>query len=58
MEEVAERTPEIEDAWPAFAGVPVPTWLATHRELRTARRIRVVFDLLAEALAGERHRAN
>lgn len=58
METVAERTPEVEDAWPAFAGVPVPTWLATHRELRTSRRIRVVFDLLAEALAGERHRAN
>lgn len=58
METVAERTPEVEDAWPGFAGVPVPTWLATHRELRTSRRIRVVFDLLTEALAGERHRAN
>lgn len=50
MEAVAKRTPEVEEAWPGFAGVPVPTWLATHRELRTARRIRVVFDLLAEAL--------
>ena len=52
MQSVGERTPEVEEAWPDFAGVPVPTWLATHRELRTARRIRVVFDLLAEALTG------
>lgn len=50
MKEVADRTPDVEDAWPGFAGVPVPTWLATHRELRTARRIRMVFDLLAETL--------
>ena len=32
---------------------PVPIWVTAHRELRTSRRIRVVFDLLAEALAGE-----
>jgi len=51
VQQVAEMTPEVVDAWPEFAGVPVPAWLATHRELRTARRIRVVFDLLAEALA-------
>jgi hypothetical protein len=28
----------------------VPVWLATHREMHTSRRIRVVFDLLAEDL--------
>jgi len=28
----------------------IPVWLVTHRELRTSRRIRVVFDLLAQAL--------
>lgn len=58
MKAVADRTPEVEEAWPGFAGVPVPTWLATHRELRTARRIRVVFDLLAEALTEASHPAN
>jgi hypothetical protein len=26
-------------------------WLVTHREVNTSRRIRVVFDLLAEELA-------
>ena len=30
--------------------ITFPVWLATHRELRTSRRIRVVFDFLAEAL--------
>ncbi|MEN8934249.1 MAG: LysR family transcriptional regulator, partial [Planktotalea arctica] len=27
-----------------------PTWLVTHRELHTSRRIRLVFDLLAAEL--------
>ena len=32
--------------------VRFPIWLVTHRELRTSRRIRLVFDVLAEALGG------
>jgi DNA-binding transcriptional LysR family regulator len=28
-----------------------PIWLVTHRELRTSRRIRVVFEALAQGLA-------
>lgn len=31
--------------------VPVPIRLVTHRELRTTKRIRIVFDLLAQMLA-------
>lgn len=31
----------------------IPIWLVTHRELRTSRRIRVVFDVLAEVLGAE-----
>jgi DNA-binding transcriptional LysR family regulator len=58
MQAVADVTPGVVDAWPGFAGVTVPTWLATHRELRTARRIRVVFDLLAEMLIDAAHLAN
>lgn len=30
---------------------PFPTWLVTHRELHTSRRIRLVYDLLAQELA-------
>lgn len=29
----------------------IPIWLTTHRELNTSRRVRVVFDILAEELA-------
>jgi DNA-binding transcriptional LysR family regulator len=29
----------------------IPTWLVAHRELNTSRRIRLVFDALAEALS-------
>lgn len=32
--------------------IAFPVWLITHRELHTSRRIRVVFDFLAEALGG------
>ena len=28
----------------------IPVWLVSHRELHTSRRIRVVYDLLAEEL--------
>ena len=30
--------------------VPLPMWLAVHREIRSSRRIRAVFDFLAQAL--------
>jgi hypothetical protein len=30
--------------------MPVPLWLVCHRELRTRRRIRLVFDRLVEEL--------
>ena len=36
---------------PQLDPIPVPIWLTMHRELHTSRRIRLVFDLLAEALA-------
>lgn len=37
---------------PGLPPITFPVWLITHRELRTARRIRVVFDYLAEHLNG------
>lgn len=48
--EIAESTPEVEMVLPEFAPVPVPVWLTTHRELHSSRRIRLVYDLLAQAL--------
>lgn len=53
LREVAESTPGIERVLPNLPPIPVPFWLCTHRELHTSRRIRVAFDLLAEALSGD-----
>ncbi|MEM7497923.1 MAG: LysR family transcriptional regulator [Pseudomonadota bacterium] len=49
--EIAALAPEVEQVLPGLPPIPIPVWLVTHRELRTSRRIRLVFDLLAEALA-------
>jgi DNA-binding transcriptional LysR family regulator len=51
MREIAAVTPDIEQVLPAFPPIPVPIWIVTHRELHTSRRIRLVFDLLAEAFS-------
>jgi DNA-binding transcriptional LysR family regulator len=37
----------IEKVLPDFASIPFPIWLVTHRELRTNKMIRLVFDFLA-----------
>ncbi len=50
---IGARTPGVEAI--DVPGLPVigfPVWLITHREIRTARRIRVVFDYFADAING------
>lgn len=39
--------PELEVVLADFVAIDVPVWLVTHRELRTSRRIRLVFDHIA-----------
>ncbi len=51
MDEIAERTPGVVRVLDEVPPVRFPIWLVTHRELRTARRIRVVFEALAAGLA-------
>ncbi|QTD44480.1 LysR family transcriptional regulator [Ottowia testudinis] len=51
MEEIAQATPGVVRVLDDVPPVHFPIWLVTHRELRTARRIRVVFDLLADGLS-------
>lgn len=36
--------------FPDVIAIPIPVWLVTHRELHTSKRIRVVYDVLAEEL--------
>lgn len=49
-EAVGDAEPAVRRVLPDAAPIVFPVWLATHRELHTSRRIRVVFDLLADAL--------
>lgn len=52
MDIIAALTPGMVRLLPQIEPFPVPVWLVTHRELHTSRRIRAVFDHLAEAFAG------
>jgi DNA-binding transcriptional LysR family regulator len=51
MDEIARDTPGVVRVLEEMPPVRFPIWLVSHRELRTARRISVVFDALARGLA-------
>lgn len=51
---LAGSAPEMRRVLADHAGYSFPVWLTTHRELHTNRRIRIVFDALAEALRDPR----
>lgn len=51
MDEIAHETRGIRRVLDDVPPVRFPIWLVTHRELRTSRRIRVVFEALARGLA-------
>ncbi|MEM6937517.1 MAG: LysR family transcriptional regulator [Pseudomonadota bacterium] len=46
--DVAALKPSLEQVLPSLPPFPVPVWLVTHRELHTSRRIRLVYDTIAE----------
>lgn len=50
LEEIASTMPGLVRLLPELPGTPVPVWLVSHRELRTSRRVRLVFEHLAEEL--------
>lgn len=54
MDEVGDAEPRVRRVLPDLEPLPVPIWITAHRELRTSRRIRVVVDALADALADPR----
>lgn len=47
---LGETTPGVEKVVAGMPSLEFPIWLVTHRELKTSRRIRVVFDLLVKEL--------
>lgn len=48
---MARADPDVLRVLPGLLKIaPLPVWLAVHREIRTNRRIRAVYDFLAEAL--------
>jgi len=49
--DIGDAEPLVRRALPDFKPFVFPIWLVAHRELNTSRRVRVVFDLLAEELA-------
>lgn len=53
MTEIARKTPGMVRVLDDLPPVRFPIWLVSHRELRTSRRIRVVFEALAAGLLDE-----
>lgn len=49
--EIGDREPDVMRVLPEMPLIPVETWLVAHRDLRTSRRVRTVFDILAADLA-------
>jgi DNA-binding transcriptional LysR family regulator len=48
--EIAQRAHGVVELFPDLEPPRFPVWLVTHRELRTSRRIRLVYEILAEEL--------
>lgn len=48
---IGDAEPMVERVLPDLEPLNFPIWLVAHRELNTSRRIRMVFDLLANELA-------
>lgn len=53
LDVIARKSPEVEPIdLEDLPPMEFPLWLVTHRELHTSRRIRLVFDMLADYLSG------
>ncbi|MGB3471489.1 MAG: LysR family transcriptional regulator [Erythrobacter sp.] len=47
---LCQKTVGIEEVLPGLPAIEIDVWLVTHRELRTSRRIRLVYDALYDGL--------
>ena len=52
--EVESYADNIVPVLPDQLAIPIPVWLVTHRELHTSKRIRIVYDILAEEIGSSR----
>jgi DNA-binding transcriptional LysR family regulator len=50
-DDIAADFSDVVRVLPDHPAITFPVWLVTHRELHTSRRMRLVFDLMAEMLA-------
>lgn len=50
-DDLACHFPEMKLVLPQLEPVPVPYWLTTHRELQSSKRIRLVYDHIADTLS-------
>lgn len=48
--DIEDTSEQIAPILPEAFSIPIPVWLVTHRELHTSKRIRVVYDIIAEEL--------
>lgn len=55
---VGDADPSVARFVPDAPPIPVPMWLVAHREVHTSRRVRTVFDALADALGPSPDPAN
>ena len=49
-EHLLRTDPAVVPLLPKVKIAPLPVWLAVHKEIRTSKRIRAVYDFLAESL--------
>lgn len=47
---VGDEDPDVQRVLPNFISINIETWVVSHKELKTSRRIRFVFDFLVNAL--------
>ena len=51
-EHLIRSDPAVIPVLPKLKIEPLPVWLAVHKEIRTSKRIRAVYDFLADAIPG------
>ncbi|WP_430473423.1 LysR family transcriptional regulator [Thalassospira lucentensis] len=54
IKDVADQTESAEMILADYVDIELPVWLVTHRELHTSRRIRIVYNFIAQSISSPR----